>query len=82
MRGRRAGPTTAVFAACVKVLGAANGLVTCECGTTLACACGATRQDVERDGQCERNGECDAFGQPASDLIGRRDRVRARVQPG
>ena len=50
-RGRRAGPTTAVFKTCVTVLGAENVPLTNECGSTLACRpCGSTMQDVQHEG--------------------------------
>lgn len=50
-RGRRSGPTTAVFKACVTVLGAESVTLTNECGTTLACEpCGSTMQDVQHEG--------------------------------
>jgi len=54
-RGRRSGPTTAVFAACVAVMGAANVVLTSEFMTTKACpGCGAVLQDVYHDGQSAR----------------------------
>jgi hypothetical protein len=62
-RGRRAGPTTALFASFVNVLGAGHVKLTDECGSTLACKakkCGATLQDVYHDGPSARQRAYDA----------------------
>jgi hypothetical protein len=54
-RGRKAGPTSAIFKAFVDVLGADCVVSTPECGSTLAHhTCTATLQDVYRDGPSAR----------------------------